>query len=158
MKMTLSLIALALAGVASACDVVSTASYQTQAVAASPCQTVQSVSYAPQQVQFARVAQPQYAVQQVRVVQVAQPVYQVRQVQVVQQQKFVAVQNQGYGRVSSSRGVRAGGGFGSNALNSLVSPQGILSIAGAVGGAAVAGPVGAGLGSALGNFIGGGLR
>lgn len=147
MKMTLSLIALAFAGVASACDAVTSASYQT--VAASPCQTVQSVSYAPQQVQFVRAAAPQY--QAVQVVRVAQPVYQVQRVAVVQQN--------GYGRVSARGGrVGAAGGFGSNALNGLLSPQGILSVAGAVGGASVGGPIGAGLGSALGNFIGAGLR
>lgn len=159
MKMFLSLAVLAIAVPAFACDAVTAASYQTQAVAANPCQVLSAAPVQYQSVQVVRVAQPVYQVRQVAVVQ-AQPHY-VQNVQVVRQQKFVAVQN-GYGGSFSggqrfSQGnVRAGGG--GNVLNTLLSPQGVLTIGGAALGASVAGPGGAAIGAAVGQIVGGGLR
>lgn len=72
----------------------------------------------------------------------------------------------GRGNFGGGRGVSGGGGgnggFAANALDTLLSPQGILTIGGAAGGAALAGPLGApagaAIGSALGQVLGAGIQ
>lgn len=79
-------------------------------------------------------------------------------------ERVIVQQNQGFSgeRQRQNFGGGGGGGFAANALDTLLSPQGILTIGGAAGGAALAGPLGApagaAIGAALGNVLGSGIQ
>lgn len=113
-------------------------------------QVVQRVVVQPQVVQY--VQQPQ------RVIVQQQAVYSHSQAFVQPQRVIVQQGFNGRGR----QNFNAGGGALGNVFESILSPQGILTIGGAAGGAAIAGPAGAiggaAIGAAIGNVLGNGLR
>jgi len=159
MKYVLGLLVASIGGVAfagNACQTVATPVAVPVQTVAVPVQAIGhcGVAVAAPQVQYqsqiVAVAAPQYV--QTQVVQVQQR----HVVAVAQPQHVVAVQkNAGNGRV------RGNGGALGNVVNSIFSPQGILTIGGAAAGAAIGGPAGgiggAAIGAALGNILGNGL-